>query len=67
MHARTVWGRLGFFLIWEGSNPRVEAMFYRVVVQVVLLFGLDTSLLSAAMERKLEGTHVGFLKYITGK
>ena len=23
--------------------------------------------LSAAMERKIEGTHIGFLRYITGK
>ena len=42
-------------------------MFYRVVIQAVLLFGDETWVLSAAMERKVEGTHTGFLWKITGK
>ena len=41
-------------------------MFYREVSQVVLLFGYDTWVLLAAMERKVEVTHTGFLRHITG-
>ena len=40
---------------------------YRVVTQVVILFGFKTWVLSAAMERLVEGTHTGFLRQITGK
>ena len=45
----------------------MSKMFYRIVVQVVFLFGVDTWVLSEAMSRNLEGVHVGFLRYITGK
>ena len=41
-------------------------MFYRTVVQEVLLYGSETWVLSASMERKVEGTHTGFLQQITG-
>ena len=40
-------------------------MFYWVVVQAVLLFGAETWVLLAAMSRKLEGVHVGFLIQVT--
>ena len=43
------------------------AMLYRSVTQAVLLFGSATWVLSAAMERTVEGTHIGFLRKITGK
>ena len=36
-------------------------MFYRTVLQAVLLFGLEYWVLSAAMEKTVEGTHTGFL------
>ena len=51
----------------EGAEPRVLEMFYRAVEKLVLLFGSETWVLSAAMERQGEGTHNGFLKQITGK
>ena len=41
-------------------------MFYREVVQAVLFYGLDTLVLLESMERKVEGTHTGFLRQITG-
>ena len=49
----------------EGANPRVSAMFYLDVVQSVLLFGAETWVLSEVISRKLEGVHVGFLRWIT--
>ena len=51
----------------EGSDPRVSEIFFRMVAQVVLFFGLETGVLSEEMERKVEGTHTGFLRHITGK
>ena len=45
----------------------MSAMFYRAVVQAVLLFGAETWVLYEAMSRNLEGAHVGFLRQITGQ
>ena len=42
-------------------------MFYRALVQAVLLFGYETWVISEAMEKKVEGIHMGFLRHITGK
>ena len=64
---RKVWRRLGKFLIREGADPRVAKFFYRAVTQAVLLFGLETWVIFAAMERMVDGTHTGFLRQIMGK
>ena len=61
MCASLVCGRLGALLQLEGSYPRVEAMLYRAGVQAILLYGLDTWFLLAALDNKLEGLHTGFL------
>ena len=37
------------------------------MVQAVLLFGLETWVLLAAMSKNLEGVHVGLLRQVTGK
>ena len=37
-----------------------------MVAQAVLLFGLETWVISAAMERMVERTHTGFLSRIIG-
>ena len=67
MRTRSVWGILGILLQHEGAEPRVSAIFYRAVVQAVLLYGSETWVLLAAMQRKVEGVHTGFLRQITGK
>ena len=64
--ARSIWKRLGKMLIWEGADSRVSYLFYRAVVQVVLLFGSESWALSEAMIGVVEVTHVGFLRQITG-
>ena len=43
------------------------AIFYRTVVRAILLYGSETWLLLAAMDRKVEGIHTDFLRHITGK
>ena len=45
----------------------MSAMFYRSVVQTVLLFGAEIWVLLEAIYRKLEGVYVGFLRMITGQ
>ena len=62
-----VWSRLGKLLRREGEEPRVSVMFYRAVVQAVLILEAETWVLLEAMSRKLEGLHVGFLRQITGQ
>ena len=42
-------------------------IFYRAVVQAIILYGLETWVLSASMEKRIEGTHTEFLRMITGK
>ena len=37
------------------------------MIQALLLFGSETWVLSAAMERKVEGSHTVFICQITGK
>ena len=54
-------------LIREGADSKVAAMLYRWVVQAVLLFGLETWVLPAEMDRTVEGTYTGFMRKITGK
>ena len=41
-------------------------IFDRAVAQAVLLFGSETWVLSAAMERKVDVTHTCFIQNITG-
>ena len=65
--ARQVCSRMGKMLRREGPEPRVSAMFYWAVVQAVLLFGVETWVLSEAMSRKLEGINMGFLRQIMGQ
>ena len=62
MRTRVVWGRLGTLIQHEGADPKVAAMFYRAVFQVILLYGSDMWFLLASMERKTEGMHTGFLR-----
>ena len=44
----------------------MSALFYRAVIQVVLIFELESWVLSYVIMRLMEGSHVGFLRYITG-
>ena len=55
-------------ILWrEWSYTQLPAMFYRVVVQTVLIFITYFLVLSAAMEKKMVGKHTEFLHKITGK
>ena len=41
-------------------------MFYRMVIQAVLLFGLGFWVMLSAIQRIVESKRTGFLQYITG-
>ena len=53
--------------MWEGVGKWMSDLFYRAVIQVVLLFGLDSGVLSEVITRMVESTNVGLLRHITGK
>ena len=44
----------------------VLAIFYRAVVQSILLYGSETSVLLASMTKRVEDTYTEFLQLITG-
>ena len=58
---------LGNLLWCEGIDNRVSALFYRVVIYAVLLFGSESWVLLDVMMRAVEGIHVGFPRHITGE
>ena len=65
--AHIVWSRLGKLLRREGVDSQMSAMFYRAVLQAVLIFGEETWVLLTEISRKLEGMHVGFLRQVMGQ
>ena len=52
--ARRSWGRLSMVLNREGADPKVSRAFYIAVTQAVLLFGLETWVLTARIEKALD-------------
>ena len=59
--SRKVWKRLGILLRSKSEGtiaPRVKGMFYKAVVQSVLLFGSETWALTETSLSVLEGFHV---------
>ena len=55
-----VWRRLGKMLQQEGKDSRVSALFYREVIQAILLFRSESWALLDATIKVMEGSHVGF-------
>ena len=62
-----VWGQLVKMLRREGVDTQMSEMFYRLVVQAVPLFGSDSWVVLAAMERTVKCAPTGLLIQITGK
>ena len=56
--SRKVWKMLSRLLRGENMEPRVCGMFYKAVVQAVLLFGSETWVLTDSAMRVLEGFHL---------
>ena len=64
--ARRVWARLSCILTAENATPRVCEMFYKAIVQSVLLFGSETWCLSPTALESIEGFHVKAARRMTG-
>ncbi len=56
--ARGTWAHIGQVLRSKNTTPRVEAKFYKAVVQAVLLYDSKTWNLTKAVLARLEGFHV---------
>jgi hypothetical protein len=56
--ARKCWTMFSRLLTGENMSPRVCEMFYRAVIQLVLLFGSESWVLTDTAMRVLEGFHV---------
>ena len=51
------WGSLSRVLVRDGATPRISGMFYKAVVQTVLLFGCEAWTITDAMWSVLCGFH----------
>ena len=65
--ARQKWGMIRRILAREGADPKVSGMFYKAVVQVVLLYGCETWNITSAMQKVLEGFHHRVARRLSGK
>lgn len=65
--ARQKWARISIMLSREGASPRVSAMFYKAIVQSVLLYGSETWVINPSMLRVLEGFHHRVARRLTGR
>ena len=53
--ARAVWRRMTRILSREGAAPQVSGLFFKAVVQAVLLFGLEKCVATPHMGKDLGG------------
>ena len=53
--ARAVWRRMMLILSREGAATQVSGFFFKAVVQAVMLFGLETWLVTPCMGKNLGG------------
>ena len=65
--ARQRWARATRILTRDGAQPRVSGMFYKAIVQTVLLYGSETWVLTSSMLKVLEGFHNRVARRIAGK
>ena len=65
--ARRSWGRLVRVLGREGADPKVLRAFYTAVTQAVLLFGVETWVLTPRMEKALNSFQSRVARKITGR
>jgi hypothetical protein len=65
--ARKSWARISRILTRDGATPRVSGMFYKAVVQSILLFGSETWVVTNTMLKALESFHRRVARRIAGK
>ena len=65
--AREIWRRMVCILSREGASLRVSGLFFMSVIQVVLLFGLETSEVAPRMGKALGGVQTQVVIRLTGR
>ena len=65
--ARQRWASVSRVLTREGASPRISGMFYKAVVQSVLLYGSETWNLDSTMLKALEGFHHRAARRLSGR
>ena len=65
--ARQKWGMIGRLLSKKDSNPRTMAIFYKTIVQSVLLYGSESWVLNQTMLNSLRSFHHRCARFITGR
>ena len=64
--ARAVWKRMTIILSREGTEPQMSIFFFKSVVQVVLLFGSETWVVTPSMGSNLGGFQGQVAPWLTG-
>ena len=65
--ARVILGQLVWVLGWERADPKVSRIFYTAVTQQVLLFGVETWVLTRKMESDLDAFQGRVARRLTGR
>ena len=55
--AKKRWAQVSRILKRDGGNPRIQGMFYKAIVQSVLLYGVETWVTLSPMMKTLQGFH----------
>ena len=65
--AKTVWSRMLRIINREGETPRVSGFFFKDVIQVVLILGAETWVITPRMGKALGGVQTQVVRRLTGK
>ena len=65
--ARVSWGRLARVLRRDGADPKVSRSFYTAVTQQVLLFRVESWVLTGEMESTLDAFQGRVARRLTGR
>ena len=66
--ARAVWGKIGKILkMRSDSNIRIMSIFYKVIIQTVLLYGSESWVINDNSKSKLRSFHNRCARFLTGR
>ena len=65
--ANIVWRRMLWILSREGAMTRVYGLFFKAVIQAVMLFGAETWVVTPRMGTALGGFHTQVARRLTGQ
>ena len=64
---KVVWRRMARILIREGARPQVSVFFFKAVIQLVLIFGVEMWVVTPSMGRVLGGFQDQVARRLTGQ